>query len=111
MSENAVVAFPNSGLRHVIIGAGTAGVTAAETLRHLDSKAVITLLDGEGEQPYSRMAIPYLLAGQIAEEGVRIHREPDHYKDNGIELLTQRAIAIDGHAHVVTLGGRPEAGL
>ncbi len=104
MSENAVVTFQNSGLRHLIIGAGTAGVTAAETLRQLDPKAVITLLDGEGEQPYSRMAIPYLLAGQIAEEGVRIHREPDHYKKNGIELLTQRAMAIDGHAHVVTLG-------
>jgi len=103
MSENAVVTFKNSGLRHVIIGAGTAGVTAAETLRQLDPKAVITLLDGEGEQPYSRMAIPYLLAGQIAEEGVRIHREPDHYAKNRIDLLAQRAMAIDGHAHIVTL--------
>ncbi len=103
MSENAFATFSSTGLRHVIIGAGTAGVTAAETLRHLDPKAVVTLLDGEGEQPYSRMAIPYLLAGQIGEEGVRIHREPDHYKKNGIELLTQRAIAIDSRAHVVTL--------
>jgi NAD(P)H-nitrite reductase large subunit len=104
MSENAVATFSSTGLRHVIIGAGAAGVTAADTLRHLDPKAVITLLEGEGEQPYSRMAIPYLLAGQIAEEGVRIHREPEHYKKNGIELLTQRAVAIDSHAHVVTLG-------
>jgi NAD(P)H-nitrite reductase large subunit len=103
MSENAVGTSPNSGLRHLIIGAGTAGVAAAETLRQLDPKAVITLLDGEGEQPYSRMAIPYLLAGQIAEEGVRIHRDPDHYKKNGIEVLTQKAMSIDGHAHVVTL--------
>jgi NAD(P)H-nitrite reductase large subunit len=103
MSENAVIAFPNTGLRHVIIGAGTAGVAAAGTLRQLDPKAVITVLDGEGEQPYSRMAIPYLLAGQIAEEGVRIHRDPDHYKNNRIDMLTQRAIAIDGRGHAVTL--------
>jgi len=103
MSQNAGAASPSSGLRHVIIGAGTAGVTAAGTLRQLDSKAVITLLDGEGEQPYSRMAIPYLLAGQIGEEGVRIHREPDHYKKNRIEILTQRATVIDGEARVVTL--------
>src|SRR5512140_587002 len=106
MSQSAFATFASTGLRHVIIGAGTAGVTAAETLRHLDPQAVVTLLDGEGEQPYSRMAIPYLLAGQIGEEGVRIHREPDHYKKNGIDLLTQRASAIDGHAHVVTLADR-----
>jgi NAD(P)H-nitrite reductase large subunit len=104
MSDSAVVTFQNSGLRHVIIGAGTAGVTAAETLRQLDPKAVITVLDGEGEQPYSRMAIPYLIAGQITEEGVRIHRDPDHYKKNRIDLLTQSAMSIDGQAHVVTLG-------
>lgn len=103
MSENAFATVSSTGLRHVIIGAGTAGVAAAETLRQLDPKAAITLLDGEGEQPYSRMAIPYLLAGQIAEEGVRIHREPDHYTKNRIELQAQRAMAIDGHAHVVTL--------
>src|SRR5512146_1500741 len=103
MSESACAAFSSTGLRHVIIGAGTAGVTAAQTLRRLDPKATITLLDGEGEQPYSRMAIPYLLAGQIDEAGVRIHREPDYYRNNGIELLTQRAIAIDGRAHAVTL--------
>ena len=104
MSDSTVVTFQNSGLRHVIIGAGTAGVTAAETLRQLDPKAVITVLDGEGEQPYSRMAIPYLIAGQITEEGVRIHRDPDHYKKNRIDLLTQKAMSIDGQAHVVTLG-------
>jgi NAD(P)H-nitrite reductase large subunit len=104
MSDSAVVTFQNSGLRHVIIGAGTAGVTAAETLRQLDPKAVITVLDGEGEQPYSRMAIPYLIAGQITEEGVRIHRDPDHYEKNRIDLLTQSAMSIDGQAHVVTLG-------
>lgn len=103
MSENAFATFSSTGLRHVIIGAGTAGVTAAETLRHLDPRAVVTLLDGEGEQPYSRMAIPYLLAGQIGEDGVRIHHEPDYYRKNGIELLAQRAIAIDVRAHAVTL--------
>ena len=103
MSPNAGAASPSSGLRHLIIGAGTAGVAAAGTLRQLDPAAVITLLEGEGEQPYSRMAIPYLIAGQIGEEGVRIHREPDHYENNGIQILTQRATAIDGQARVVTL--------
>ena len=53
-------------MRHVIIGSGPAGVIAAETLRKADPSAEITLLCGEGEPPYARMAIPYLLKGDIA---------------------------------------------
>jgi len=38
-------------MRHVIIGSGPAGVTAAETLRKADPAAEITLLCGEREPP------------------------------------------------------------
>ena len=50
-------------MEYVVLGAGPAGVTAAETLRGLDGGSSITLIGGEPEPPYSRMAIPYLLAG------------------------------------------------
>ena len=40
-------------MRHVIIGAGPAGVVAAETLRGLDSQAEILLIGDEPEPPYS----------------------------------------------------------
>ena len=39
-------------MRHVIIGAGPAGVVAAETLRGLDSQSAITLIGDEPEPPY-----------------------------------------------------------
>jgi NADPH-dependent 2,4-dienoyl-CoA reductase/sulfur reductase-like enzyme len=52
-------------MQYVIIGAGPAGVTAAETIRQQDKKGQIWLIAGEGEPPYSRMAIPYLLHGRI----------------------------------------------
>ena len=55
-------------MRHVIIGGGPAGVVAAETLRKAAPAAEITLLCGEGEPPYSRMAIPYLLKGDLDPE-------------------------------------------
>ena len=55
-------------MRHVIIGAGPAGVVAAETLRGLDSQAEILLIGDEPEPPYSRMAIPYCLIDMIKEE-------------------------------------------
>jgi len=56
-------------MEHVIVGAGPAGVIAAETLREADSSASITLIGNEPEPPYSRMAIPYLLAGQTVFAG------------------------------------------
>ena len=59
-------------MKHVIIGAGAAGMSAAEHLRKLDPVASITVLDGEGEGPYARMAIPYLLSNQIGEDGTRL---------------------------------------
>jgi hypothetical protein len=52
-------------MRHVIVGNGPAGVIAAETLRAQRPDDDITLVGDEPEPPYSRMAIPYLLPGDI----------------------------------------------
>ena len=56
-------------MQHIIIGAGPAGVVAAETLRKTDPEAEITLIGDEPEPPYSRMAIPYYLCDNIDESG------------------------------------------
>lgn len=90
-------------MKHVIIGAGPAGVTAAETLRRCDRDASITLLEGEGEVPYARMAIPYLLAGKVDETGLRIRPEPGHFEGLGIDLRHGRARSVDAAARTVTL--------
>ena len=82
-------------MKHVIIGAGAAGITAAETLRKFDPAATITVLDGEGEGPYARMAIPYLLSNQIGEAGTQLRRDPDHYKKQRIGIENARVAALD----------------
>ena len=56
-------------MQHIIIGAGPAGVIAAETLRKADPDADITIIGDEPEPPYSRMAIPYYLIDNIDESG------------------------------------------
>ncbi len=56
-------------MHHVILGAGPAGIIAAETLRKHAPGDTITVVGEESEPPYSRMAIPYLLMGRIAESG------------------------------------------
>ena len=91
-------------MRHVIIGSGPAGVIAAETLRKADPAAEITLLCGEGEPPYARMAIPYLLKGDIDEAGTYIRKDRDHYGRMRIDLVQARARAVDTAARVVDVG-------
>lgn len=90
-------------MRHVIIGSGPAGVVAAETLRKADPAADITLVCGEAEPPYSRMAIPYLLKGEIGEAGTHLRKDEDHYRRLRIGLVHARARAVDTAARRVAL--------
>ncbi len=82
-------------MNHVIIGAGPAGVTAAEEIRKLDPSAEITLISHEPEAPYSRMAIPYLIKNQIEESGTRIRLSETHFEDLKITLKTGTVRSID----------------
>jgi NADPH-dependent 2,4-dienoyl-CoA reductase/sulfur reductase-like enzyme len=59
-------------MKHVILGAGPAGVIAAETIRKHAPHDEITLVGDEPEAPYSRMAIPYLLMGHVGEDGTHL---------------------------------------
>ena len=82
-------------MRHLILGAGPAGVVAAETLRKADPAASITLVCGEVDPPYARMAIPYVLSGKIGPEGTHLRKAPGHYAALGIELVQGRAASVD----------------
>lgn len=73
-------------MRHVIAGAGPAGVIAAETLRKSDPHGDIVLLHGEEGPPYSRMAIPYYLSGNIDEAGTQIRKTIGYYQNLDIEV-------------------------
>lgn len=90
-------------MRHVIVGAGPAGVVAAETIRKLQPKAEIALIAGEPGEPYARMAIPYVLTGKIQEEGARLRKGPDFYKSRGIRLVAGRAAKLDAQKRELTL--------
>jgi len=92
-------------MNYVILGAGPAGVTAAETIRSIDKSGSITLIGGEPEPPYSRMALPYLLNGKIAEPGTYLRQLEKHYEGLGIVHKTGRAGGIDTNARKLFLSG------
>ena len=90
-------------MRYLIIGAGPAGVNAAETLRRLDAEASIRIVGDEPEPPYSRMAIPYLLMNQIDEQGTHLRDHANHFSDSNIELVRARVARVEAGAHQVEL--------
>jgi NAD(P)H-nitrite reductase large subunit len=90
-------------MRHVIIGTGPAGVIAAETLRETDPESSVTLIGDEPGQPYSRMALPYYLAGDIGEEGMHLRKGRDHFQKLGIQRLEARVAQVSSTDNSLTL--------
>ena len=82
-------------MQQVILGNGPAGVIAAETIRKHAPRDEIILVGDEPEPPYSRMAIPYLLAGGIGEDGTYLRKGRDHFAARKITLRTGRAKSVD----------------
>src|SRR5450756_2116769 len=50
-------------MKHVIIGASVAGITAAARIKKLSPEQEVIVLSGEGVQPYGKMSLPYMLSG------------------------------------------------
>lgn len=90
-------------MKHVILGAGPAGVIAAETIRKHAPHDEIVLVGDEPEAPYSRMAIPYLLIGNIGENGTHLRHGAGHYQQQRITLQRGRAVKLDSAKKTVLL--------
>ncbi|MEN9482678.1 NAD(P)/FAD-dependent oxidoreductase [Sphaerotilus montanus] len=90
-------------MKHVILGAGPAGIIAAETIRKHAPHDEILVIGDEPEAPYSRMAIPYLLIGKVGEEGTHLRHGVDHYAKLGITLRRARAKHVDVEGRAVDL--------
>lgn len=88
-------------MKHVIIGNGPAGVVAAEAIRRADRGADIVMIGDEPEPPYSRMAIPYLLVGNIQEKGTWLRKTDGHFASLNIKEVLGRAKSVDTAGRVV----------
>ncbi len=88
---------------HLILGAGPAGVIAAETIRKLAPQDRITIVGDEPEPSYSRMAIPYLLIGNVDERGTYLRKSPTHFSDLSIGIVQAKVTAVNAAAKTVAL--------
>ena len=94
-------------MKHVILGNGPAGVIAAETIRQRAPNDQIVLIGSEDAPPYSRMAIPYLLMGNIDESGTYLRKDPKHFEQLKIELVQGKASSIDVASKKIVVEGKP----
>lgn len=92
-------------MKHVILGNGPAGVIAAETLRKHSPGAEIVMIGCEDAPPYSRMAIPYLLMGNIHESGTYLRKEPGYFEKLQVQQVRGKAASLDLKAKKLTLEG------
>lgn len=92
-------------MTYVVVGAGPAGVVAAETLSKAEPGSEVLLIGNEPEPPYSRMAIPYFLTGKIDEAGTYLRKTDGHYDNLAINYRQGRVESVDPGAGELTLEG------
>jgi apoptosis-inducing factor 3 len=97
----------------VIIGAGAAGESAAETLRRDGYEGRLTLYDTDPDAPYDRPNLSKdYLAGTASEDWIPLH-PPEFYRERGIDIVrNRRVLAVEPSARRIRLddGGTQEYG-
>lgn len=87
----------------VIVGAGAAGNSAAETLRREGYSGPITMIDAEPDSPYDRPNLSKdYLAGTAPEKWLPLH-PPAFYERKGIEIVRRTVGELDVPARSVVL--------
>jgi NAD(P)H-nitrite reductase large subunit len=90
-------------MKHVIIGNGPAGISAAQAIRNADKNAKITIVSDEEIECYGRPLISYYLSGKIDEQNI-FYKPKNFYKKEKIELLLNvRAEKIDAKSKKISL--------
>ncbi len=83
----------------VIVGAGAAGIAAADGLRRLGYGGPVTLVDSDPDAPCDRPNLSKdYLAGNAPEEWITL-RGPDWFADRDIVLRRARATGLEPEAH------------
>jgi nitrite reductase (NADH) large subunit len=77
--------------RVVIIGAGIAGVSAAESVRKASPSAPVQLISMEKANPYYRLNLTRYLAGEITDDALPIFPE-SWFDDHSIEFSRGREV-------------------
>jgi NAD(P)H-nitrite reductase large subunit len=89
--------------RYVLIGNSAASLAAVDGIRKFDKQGEITLINREEGPAYSRVALPYYVAGEMSLADLLIRQKPD-YEKVGVTLVEKENVtAINPSAKQVEL--------
>jgi len=93
--------------QYVLVGNSAATLAAIDWIRKYDASGSIILVNREPGPAYSRVALPYYVAGEMSLEDLLI-RQPTDYEKRGVQLVDGATVsALDaGSEHVVLSDGR-----
>lgn len=82
-------------MKHLIIGNGAAGITAAGRLKEISPSDSITVATSESFTAYAKIMLPDYIGGKIEREKLFI-RDKSYYDNNNINLLlNSKAVKVD----------------
>ncbi len=94
----------------VIIGAVTAGGSAAFKISRLNPQAAITVIEQDRHFSYAACGLPYYLSGEVNDYRKMIARGEKDYLDANINLLTRhRALQLEPSKNTVVVAA-PDGG-
>jgi sulfide dehydrogenase [flavocytochrome c] flavoprotein chain len=97
------------GARIVVIGGGFAGATCARTLRRLDSRLVVTLVEGEPTHVFTACPFSNEVIAGLRELSAQQFRY-DKLAAEGIGLRFATAESVDPRTRAVTLADKTKLG-
>src|SRR5690349_5226279 len=94
----------------VIVGAGHAGFQVAASLRQAGYGDPIQLINDEGHLPYQRPPLSKAYLKGTGGPETLMFRPEKFYREQNVDLITDRAASIDRAARKLTLHSGPSLG-
>jgi len=77
--------------KYVLIGNSAASLAAIDGIRRVDKQGEITIINRETGPAYSRVALPYYVAGEMTLDDLLIRQQPD-YQKIGVSLVEKENV-------------------
>src|SRR5215475_15552474 len=89
--------------KYVLIGNSAASLAAVDGIRKRDKDGEITIINREEGPAYSRVALPYYVAGEMTLADLLIRQKPDYAKVGASLVEKENVVAIDPASKKVEL--------
>src|SRR2546428_12341766 len=91
------------GPRYVLNGNSAASLAAVDGIRKRDRDGELTLINREEGSAYSRVALPYYVAGEMTLADLLIRQKPDYARAGVTLVATENVAALDPASKKVEL--------